>query len=732
MNRLALVIESKIGGPYHVVVDRADTIRDVMDAIWSIYDIRPEQQKLVFGGAPLEPSDTLAKHNITEGSTIVLTYVAKSTEELKTLGDEVMVCLADYGGREEVLTISPHASVLDLKSAWKKAATEGCPCASIELSCNNMIMVDAAPLTQYKVGHNCMTYIFIAYRVEALAEGKGCRSELPSRVLPTLKDLSLHSKDSYTVKISADNDHRYLLVLSAEVTIVQLKEAFLAFRRGRMQVLAKQATKKNKSKEDYQEWGISDFVFLQKGKAMVDESTKAADFALKNGEIVLQVSTSPTHDPLRLVMQTFQEASSSDAFKKQVQLAKAYHTDRSVLGKSRLALFHDIKSINREQVPDDVKKATQFTADLLKTKPSGNLDDGERTVAHIISNLFHQNDDQVLFFDSRKGLKLQDSMSTIDDMFLLNKPMVLRLNDLSGLGGRDWLAGNTKEQQYHTMGSMQAAIETDTAHPILEDITIRLARSLGVNQGRIRLTEVFEGSVCVQYTVAHLSQRERYAIIQQDTTGRLRSEFPGFIELRVHPLLFRPAFDLAIFDTRGNKNFHNGSTFHVGPTGQQRKYTQPQGWVRVGLKVLSGQPTDDKWLHPFNHPENWWRAYHGTANAGRRRFGTNASNTSELQNAALSAVRSIYDDGFHLARVSRLGPGVYCSPNPTWMETERYAATIPVHIQGGSRPKEFRLMLQVAVRPGSDTLQPRSTEDIWAVRKKDWIRPYGILIKEAA
>ena len=49
---------------------------------------------------------------------------------------------------------------------------------------------------------------------------------------------------------------------------------------------------------------------------------------------------------------------------------------------------------------------------------------------------------------------------------------------------------------------------------------------------------------------------------------------------------------------------------------------------------------------------------------------------------------------------------------------------------GGMNEKKFKFMLQVAVKPGTNTLTPASDNNVWSVQKKDDIRAYGILIKE--
>ena len=149
----------------------------------------------------------------------------------------------------------------------------------------------------------------------------------------------------------------------------------------------------------------------------------------------------------------------------------------------------------------------------------------------------------------------------------------------------------------------------------------------------------------------------------------------------------------------------------------KKEYTQPTGWTRYGLSVL-GKYGDDKWLHPFNDPGNWWRAFHGTRNAA----------VYNVQPA--DAMANIHNNGFQPARRAAYGPGVYCSPKPTTAEGYAAQITMPIRDNNGNQQKRFKFMLQVAVKPGAMTLTARSNDNIWAVQDKDNIRAYGILIKE--
>merc|ERR1712218_753031 len=105
-------------------------------------------------------------------------------------------------------------------------------------------------------------------------------------------------------------------------------------------------------------------------------------------------------------------------------------------------------------------------------------------------------------------------------------------------------------------------------------------------------------------------------------------------------------------DERGNKNSSDfGSKFEIGPPGHTRTYHQPRGWSRYGFKVL-GKYKEDTWLHPFQHPRNWYRAYHGT---GRSRVG-------------ITAPKSIVHGGFEESGGGDFGPGVYVTPFVTYAE----------------------------------------------------------------
>jgi len=298
----------------------------------------------------------------------------------------------------------------------------------------------------------------------------------------------------------------------------------------------------------------------------------------------------------------------------------------------------------------------------------------------------------------------------------------LCLEDLTGLvvdEKKDQTETQKKQENTQIVSEMKAFIQLKKAHPVLDSVQEKLARVHQVKKECIKITDVFLGSCCFKYTVDNLEERTMQDLITQDTSNKLQREFPRFRDLKVHPLFFRPSFDVAMFDQRGYKDFSNQSgTFEVGPTGLKKTYQQPTGWTRYGLNVLGKYGGDDKWLHPFGNNGNWWRAYHGTGHARVEGF------------SSLDAMSSIYHTEFRLAQVAAFGAGVYYSPKPSFYDSSGsvYLGRTQINMREGT--KRFEFMFQVAVKPGATTLTRQSTSDIWSVQNPDDIRVYGILMRE--
>ncbi|CAF3486629.1 unnamed protein product, partial [Rotaria socialis] len=380
--------------------------------------------------------------------------------------------------------------------------------------------------------------------------------------------------------------------------------------------------------------------------------------------------------------------------------------------------FPDIDTVTNVTNPD-IKKAEEFTRSILNIKPSGDVSNRD-TACHIISKLLGDSGQQCLFFDSANGINLHDASGNLTDIGSEEKIFVLKLRSSQGLGGD--MTRKTFEDDVKLAEILMDCVKQNRHHPILEDIRNQLAAAHEVTKDRIVIKAVYAGSCSIVYTVLDLTPSALEKLV--DVSEKLKKQFGKFLSAKVHPLLYRPSFDIACFDERGNRTFSSTPNTHqIGPSGRTKIYTEAAGWTRYGLKVLSKYKNDD-WLHPFQHCNNWYRAFHGTGNAKAVDFGKTDENI-EQKAAPIDAIANIYNTGFRPARVAACGPGVYCSPNPAWLEGT-YAGAVEIDTVKGK--KSFKCMIQVAVNPDGVKC---ATNEIWVVAKSEDIRPYGILIKEA-
>ncbi|CAF5042715.1 unnamed protein product, partial [Rotaria sp. Silwood1] len=259
---------------------------------------------------------------------------------------------------------------------------------------------------------------------------------------------------------------------------------------------------------------------------------------------------------------------------------------------------------------EDFKKAEEFTQSILSELPSGEIDKTD-TLCHIINQLFQNENRQCLFFDSRQGIKLYNTFENLIDVNFKSMPFVLKLISMADLGNQENI--NDKEDDLRIIKTLNEAIRQNKSHPVLNDLTVRLANAHDTGPKNIVVKNVYLGTYSIVYTVTDLARSTIEAL--QKISTKLKSQFKQFVAAKVHPLLYRPTFDIVQFDERGAKDFlHESGTFHMGPIGRTQIYTQPVGWHRHGWNVLGRYPSD-KWLHPFQDPENWYRAFHGTKNA---------------------------------------------------------------------------------------------------------------------
>jgi hypothetical protein len=378
--------------------------------------------------------------------------------------------------------------------------------------------------------------------------------------------------------------------------------------------------------------------------------------------------------------------------------------------------YPSIDEVMNRDTPD-MKKAEALTHSILSKPPSGEVDD-TNTVLHAMKNLVAGDDRECLFFDSREGVQLHDASTNLTDLNVEDKPFVLKLHSNDDLVDHK----DPKDPNYDlkVVKTLDDAIQNNEAHPVLEDIAKRLAKAHEISKDDIVIQTVYTGSFNVVYTIKHLAKNAIKKMV--DLSSKLKEQFKAFVVAKIHPLLFRPSFDIAQFDAKGNRSFSKPETHQVGPSGRKKTYTSSVGYTRYGLKVLDRYGSNE-WLEPFGDARNWYRAYHGTGNAKAVDFGEPGGSV-DVQFAPVDAAASIHETGFRKARTAYYGPGVYCSPRPTFVE-KTYAAQVKLDTVDGK--KQFAMMLQVAVNP--DDVQ-FANDDIWVVRHPESIRSYGVLIRE--
>lgn len=373
---------------------------------------------------------------------------------------------------------------------------------------------------------------------------------------------------------------------------------------------------------------------------------------------------------------------------------------------------------------DDIRKAEEFTRELLAKTPSGDVND-KQTVFHAIHQMFADEGEECLFFDSSKGVRLYNTFGNLADRSLESKPFVLELDNLDEF----FSDGEDKSDELAAIKMLNDVIRQNGSHAVTDAIIERIAEAFETDKENIVLKCIYQGSKIVVFAKmepkfeGHKSKSR--LIIDKKQPEKLRERFKSFKALKIHPLLRRPTFDVSDFDKRGNKDFTaGGATFSVGPPGRKKSYTQPAGFVRYGWSVL-GRYTSDTWLDPFGDDNNWYRAFHGTRRATAADFDSSSAPV-DADKAALAATVSIYRTGFRPARVAKYGSGVYCSPNPVFIDLN-YAGSPTIDTAQGK--KTYKIMLQVAVNP--DGVECTEDPDIWVVEQPPNIRTYGLLIKES-
>eukprot|EP01084_Bolivina_argentea_P269606 458248_1 len=532
---------------------------------------------------------------------------------LTTKGQEIYICL-QKGNSYTKMAIDSSCTVDQLKQKYikqfskkgKQFSTNG---DNIVLLFMGQILNEKQTLDYYKIGCTNVSIIFVAERMSSISKQQ-------------------KGECSGILFINKDDKSEHILYVDISMTFLQLKQLYKDY-------LIKQYEKKNMQKQAQKLYsqsisfecsgktfsdklllkdcgvGMTELQYIFVSFNNIKEEEKDSD---DNYITKIYKLTPKEHKQITTIKQKFEKSIKAAQFQKTTKTISQTFKATSKYELDQMKSYQAIQDVVKEQTSDHSKKAKEYTKKILNTPVTGKLGSDVNMTLQIISSIFKSAGDECVFYDSRKGIKLKagDSGCAMHEMFQKDKPFVLRIKTLDGLYG---VTNDDIKDDTNKLIEMQSAINNRIEHPTLAHVKNKLSAAMGIHVNRINIIEVFSGSDCFKYTVSDLTFLEKQRIIQQDPTGRLAQQFRQFKELKIHPLLFRPAFDVANFDKRGDKSFVSANgKYQIGPVNMKKEYQQPSGWTRYGLTVL-GKYGDDKWLHPFNDAGNWWRAFHGTKNA---------------------------------------------------------------------------------------------------------------------
>eukprot|EP01083_Nonionella_stella_P263186 894288_1 len=367
------------------------------------------------------------------------------------------------------------------------------------------------------------------------------------------------------------------------------------------------------------------------------------------------------------------------------------------------------------EIKSHYKAAEDLTTKILQKSNNNKLND-RNTLLNILGNISQQGGKPFLFYDSNET-KMDPNQNKAKELkFTLN---------LEGFE-----TDQKVENEVDTVIEMKSYIDSKKSHPILDNFKQKLAQVYNVTAEQIKIVDMFCGTINITYVVDvpknNLDNyyKENISGEQGDIENRMKKQFKNYKDCKIHAILYRDSFDINMFAKEGNKTFGSGDTYKVGPKGCEQDYIQPSGWVRFGLNIINSGKygCDHTWLDPFQHVNNWYRCYHGTGSSG---------NTSGKN---VDVMAWIFNGGFHYANNAAYGAGIYCSPDPKWLE-DNYAG---VHTLNG---KKYKFMLQCGANPngvriyqdkhcGKNWVSGKPWGPIWVANTPNDIRPYGILIKE--
>ena len=145
------------------------------------------------------------------------------------------------------------------------------------------------------------------------------------------------------------------------------------------------------------------------------------------------------------------------------------------------------------------------------------------------------------------------------------------------------------------------------------------------------------------------------------------------------------------------------------------EFIWPAGWRKLALHVTERYNKNDRDGNPWlDRDQGWPVAFHGTSGSHVR------------------GIRDIVCNGF-LPRGGEstprngeiFGVGIYCTPDPKF--AAKYASNEPLVTSSGLK---LEIVFQVRVRPGGYEEHAHTHGRGWVIKRKEDIRPCGILLRE--
>ena len=259
----------------------------------------------------------------------------------------------------------------------------------------------------------------------------------------------------------------------------------------------------------------------------------------------------------------------------------------------------------------------------------------------------------------------------------------------------------------------------DEYNDFVNKLRLKLSKDFGVNPDEIVITYPERGSLQIQ-VIFQSDDFNKLDTNEFENKFRNEENYPELSKLKtIHTDVLMSACKLCInqLDHRGNRS----SGWGVNEKRGNKQYNPPLGWIGIGLNVLGKYDDEDNtWIGMSNVEGEWCVAYHGVAR-------------NKPSEEVKDATGSIYKGGFRVgdaqARANNpdkyhpgklVGPGVYCTPNPSTAEC--YSGISEIN------GKKYKTILMVRVKPNAIR---SDDDDYWVVDgTSNDIRPYRILYKE--